>query len=254
VQRFKRRIENMAEGIRRTRLFVAAALVALLGGLMAISGGAAFGSTTHNALWQMEDPDQLLDSSGNANDGTAINVTGVPGFVGNGYHFDGSSSIATVPSSDSLNPGDKDFALTVHVRFTDPPSKAVGDYDLIRKGLASTRGGDYKMEILPSGKPTGKHGKRSQRRSQARAFCFFKDSSKTQGKILDGPNLADGSWHTVVCTKTSKKIQLTVDGATYTNRVKLGSISNNEPVTIGAQTRSADWYDGDMDEVSVDTF
>jgi hypothetical protein len=236
----------MGEGIRRTRLFVAATLVALLGALMAISGGAAFGSTTHNALWQMEDPEQLLDGSGNANDGTAINITSVEGFVGNGYHFDGSSSIATVPSSDSLNPDDNDFALTVHVRFTDPPSKAVGDYDLIRKGLASTRGGDYKMEILPS----GKHGKRS----QARAFCFFKDSSKTQGKILDGPNLADGSWHTVVCTKTSKKIQLTVDGATYTNRVKLGSISNNDPVTIGAQTRNADWYDGDLDEVSVDTF
>src|SRR5215213_1171693 len=226
----------MAKDIRRYLL--AATLV--VGGLLAFCG-AALGST-HNALWQMEDPTQLLDDSGNGNDGTT-NVTGVEGVDANGYHFDGSGSIATVPSSDSLNPGDADFALTVHVRFTEPPSTGVGDYDLIRKGLAPTPGGDYKMEILPRKSNT-----------QAKAFCFFKDSSKTVGKIVKGPNLADGDWHEVVCTKTSTSVELTVDGRTYTNSVRLGSISNDEPVTIGAQTRSADWYEGEMDEVSVDTF
>jgi hypothetical protein len=227
----------MAKGIRTCLL--AAPLV--VGGLLAFCG-AALGSTTE-ALWQMEDPTQLLDDSGNNNDGTTTNITGVPGWVGNGYHFDGSGSIATVPSSDSLNPGDADFALTVHVKFTEPPSTTVGDYDLIRKGLAPTPGGDYKMEILPRKSNT-----------QAKAFCFFKDSSKTVGKIVKGPNLADGDWHEVVCTKTSSSVELTVDGRTYTNSVRLGSISNEEPVTIGAQSRSADWYEGDMDEVSVETF
>jgi Concanavalin A-like lectin/glucanases superfamily len=226
----------MAKGIRSYLL----ATTLVVGGLLAFCG-AALGST-HNALWQMEDPTQLLDDSGN-NDGTTTNITGVEGVDGNGYQFDGAGSIATVPSSDSLNPGDADFAITVHVRFTEPPSTTVGDYDLIRKGLAATRGGDYKMEILPRKSNT-----------QAKAFCFSKDSSKTVGKIVKGPNLADGDWHEVVCTKTSTEVQLTVDGRTYTNSVRLGSISNDEPVTIGAQTRSADWYEGDMDEVSVDTF
>jgi hypothetical protein len=228
----------MAKGIRTC---LPAATLIMVGGLLAFCG-AALGSTT-NALWQMEDPTQLLDGSGNGYDGTTTNITGVEGVDGNGYHFDGSGSIATVPSSDSLNPGDADFALTVYVRFTEPPSTGVGDYDLIRKGLAATRGGDYKMEILPSKNNT-----------QAKAFCFFKDSSKTVGKIVKGPNLADGDWHEVVCTKTSTEVQLTVDETTYTNRVRLGSISNTEPVTIGAQSRSADWYEGDMDEVSLDTF
>jgi hypothetical protein len=226
----------MAKGIRSYLL----ATTLVVGGLLAFCG-AALGST-HNALWQMEDPTQLLDDSGN-NDGTTTNITGVEGVDGNGYQFDGAGSIATVPSSDSLNPGDADFAITVHVRFTEPPSTTVGDYDLIRKGLAATRGGDYKMEILPRKSNT-----------QAKAFCFFKDSSKTVGKIVKGPNLADGDWHEVVCTKSSSSVELTVDGRTYTNSVRLGSISNDEPVTIGAQTRSADWYEGDMDEVSVDTF
>jgi len=227
----------MAKGIRTCLL----ATTLVVGGLLAFCG-AALGSTT-DALWQMEDPTQLLDDSGNNNDGSATNITGVQGWVGKGYHFDGSSSIATVPSSGILNPGDADFALTVHVRFSEPPSKGVGDYDLIRKGLGVTRGGDYKMEILPS-----KHN------TQAKAFCFFKDSSKTVGKIVKGPNLADGDWHEVVCTKSSSSVELTVDGKTYTNSVRLGSISNDEPVTIGAQSRSADWYEGDMDEVSVETF
>ena len=226
----------MAKGIRTCLL----AATVVVGGMLAFCG-AALGSTT-DALWQMEDPTKLLDGSGN-NDGTTTNITGVRGFDGKGYRFDGSSSIATVPSSGSLNPGRADFALTAHVRFTEPPSTAVGDYDLIRKGLAPTPGGDYKMEILPRKSNT-----------QAKAFCFFKDSSKTVGKIVKGPNLADGDWHEVVCTKSSTEVQLTVDGRTYTNPVRLGSISNDEPVTIGAQTRSADWYDGDMDEVSVDTF
>jgi hypothetical protein len=192
----------------------------------------------------MEDPTQLVDSSGNGNNGTTTNITGVPGFAGNGYHLDGSSSIATVPSSDSLNSGGANFALTVHGRFTQLPSTGMGDYDLSSaKGLASTPGGDYKMEILPR-----------KNKTQAKAFCFFKDSSKTVGKIVKGPNLANGVWHTVVCTKTSTSVQLTVDGTTYTNPVQPGSISNTAPVTIGAQTRSSDWYEGDMDEVSVDTF
>jgi hypothetical protein len=227
----------MAKGIRKCLL----ATTLVVGGMLAFCG-AALGSTT-DALWQMEDPTKLLDGSGNNNDGTTINITGVRGFDGKGYRFDGSDSIATVPSSGSLNPGDANFALTAHVRFTRPPSKAVGDYDLIRKGLGVTRGGDYKMEILPRKSNT-----------QAKAFCFFKDSSKTVGKIVKGPNLADGDWHEVVCTKSSSSVELTVDGKTYTNSVRLGSISNDEPVTIGAQSRSADWYEGDMDEVSVETF
>jgi Concanavalin A-like lectin/glucanases superfamily len=214
--------------------------VLLACGMLLAFCGAALGAT-HRAFWQMEDPSQLVDSSGN-NNGTTKNITGVRGFVGNGYHFNG-NSLATVPSSDSLNPGSANITLTVPVKFTQPPSTAVGDYDLIRKGLASTPGGDYKVEILPRNN-----------RTKAKAFCFFKDSSKKVGKIVNGPNLADGVWHTISCTKTPTSVQLTVDGTTYTNPVHLGSISNSAPLTIGAKTGGGDWYSGDMDEVSVDIF
>src|SRR5215210_2221284 len=167
------------EKSRRTYLLA----VALMVGVLLAFSGTALG-TTHNAFWQMEDPNQLVDSSGNNNNGTTTNITAaVPGFVGNGYHFNGNSA-ATVPSSDSLNPGSANISFTVPVKFTQPPSTAVGDYDLIRKGLASTPGGDYKMEILPRNN-----------RTKAKAFCFFKDSAQTVGKLVNGPNLADGVWH-----------------------------------------------------------
>jgi Concanavalin A-like lectin/glucanases superfamily len=227
----------MAARSRRVYLLAAALMV---GVLMAFSGS-ALGATQTVALWKMEDPSQLIDDSGNNNNGTTSNITSVQGVDGNGYHFDGASSIATVPASDTLNPGSADITITAHVNFTQVPNATVGDYDLIRKGLATSRGGDYKMEIVPKKSYT-----------VAKALCIFKDSAKTTGKVVNGPNLADGAWHTISCTKTPTSVVLTVDGKTYTKAVQLGSISNSDVVTIGAQSRSADWYAGDMDEVSVD--
>jgi Concanavalin A-like lectin/glucanases superfamily len=191
------------------------------------------------AFWQMEDRARLVDSSRYRNNGNTHHIKGVAdGFRGKAYHFNGSNSIAKVPSSHSLNSGSADLRLTLHLKFTQPPSTAVGDYDLIRKGLSTSVGGDYKAEILQSG----------------RAFCLFKDSSETVGKIVNGPNLADGRWPTLSCTKTSTSVQLTVDGTTYTKHVHLGSIANGSPLTVGAQAGGADWFAGNMDEVSVRIF
>jgi hypothetical protein len=190
------------------------------------------------AFWHMEDRARLVDSSRYRNNGSTHHIKGpADGVRGKAYHFNGSNSIVKVPSSNSLNPGSANIRLTLHVKFTKPPSTTVGDYDLIRKGLSTSGGGDYKAEVLRSG----------------RAFCFFKGSS-AKGSVLDGPNLADGKWHTISCTKTLESVQLTVDGKTYTRRAHVGSIANGDPLTIGAQARGADWYAGNMDEVSVRIF
>jgi hypothetical protein len=234
-------MNQWAYRLKRSRRIYLLTLALFMVGVLLAFRGAAVGAT-HSAFWQMEDPAQLVDSSGN-NNGITKNIKGVPGTVGNGYHFDGSSSLATVPSSNSLNPGSANLTLTLDAKFTHPPNAAVGDYDLVRKGLSSTSGGEYKMEILPRNNYT-----------KGKAFCLFKDSSRTVGKIINGPNLADGKWHTLSCTKNSESVQLKVDGTTYTKAVHLGSISNSAPLTIGAKTGGGDWYSGGMDEVSVDTF
>lgn len=223
--------------MRRIVILLAAVAMGVL-----LACGAAF-AVTPRALWSMEDPTKLIDSSGNGNNGTTKNIIGVAGLTGDGYHFNGTSSMATVPSSASLNPGDANFRLTVPVKFTQVPSVAVGDYDLIRKGLAATPGGDYKVEILPN-----------QSHTSTQAFCFFKDSSKRIGRIRKGPNLADGNWHTITCSKTATSVKLTVDGTTFTKTATVGKISNAASLTIGAKSGGGDWYSGDMDEVSIEVF
>jgi hypothetical protein len=195
-------------------------------------------AATQAALWHMEDRSSMTDASGSNNTGTTSGITSVPGSSGNGYHFVQGSSVI-VKDSPSLKPGTADFSVTVHVRFSTPPSSTVGDYDLIRKGVSSTTGGEWKIEIFPGNNLTSP------------AYCLFKDTNKNVANIRGTKNLADGNWHTITCAKTSTSIKLTVDGATQSKAASLGSISNSDPLGIGQKPGGGDQYVGDMDEVSI---
>ena len=218
---------------------LATASVSVVAPLVLLAGTAQ--AATPVAVWSMENPGAMTDSSGNGNDGKTTAITSVtdPGF-GNGYHF-GSSSYVTVPDAASLDPGRSDFSFTLRLRFDKPPSGATGDYDVIRKGVAGTTGGEWKMEIFPGGGLTSP------------AFCLFKDDAKKTATLRGTKNLADGAWHTVTCAKTATKILLTVDGVTKSSAVTLGSIDNNQPVSVGRKLGGGDQYVGDMDEVRVES-
>ena len=81
-------------------------------------------------------------SSGNHNDGT---LHGGITRTGSGYTFDGHSGYVSVPNAATLNPGAADIAITVGFTLDGNPG-AGNDYDLVRKGLAGTKGGDFKVE------------------------------------------------------------------------------------------------------------
>lgn len=193
-------------------------------------------AATTVGLWQMDESSgAMVDASSFGNDGNLSNVTRVsPGYNGSGraYSFNGSSSKVTVPNDSSLNPGSQNVTIKAHVKFSTRPSSAVGDYDLVRK--QSNSAGTYKMEILLTG----------------RAFCRF---SGTDGgtNITAGPDLSDNRWHTITCRKTSSNISLTVDGATFSKNIRVGSISSSIALYLGAKPPGADWYKGIMDEVSI---
>jgi len=219
----------------RDRMRTVAGLVASFAVFVG-SATAASGATT--ALWHMDETSgtTMVDSAG-SNDGTLKNVAlGQSGFRGKAYSFNGSSSVVTIPSAAALNPGSNDLSFTVHVKFTKVPS---GDYDLLRKGLSSTAGGDYKMEILR--KDSGASGQ---------ASCHFTGSNSAATKTA-GPNLADGKWHTITCAKTANAIRLMVDGSNYSKSVSVGSITNSAVLTVGAKSGGGDWFNGLMDEVSI---
>jgi hypothetical protein len=196
----------------------------------------AYGATVV-AVWHMSDTGTTMtDSSGNGLNGHLNHVlTGQPGYSGTGFGFASKPAYITVPDSPLLDPGTGPLSITVHVKTSVKPSSSVGDYDLIRKGLASTSGGDYKMEVLESGS----------------AFCLFRGSSGTVS-IGHGPNVADNRWHTLTCSRSSNSVTLTFDGVSYTKSGSIGSISNSSAVSIGAKNTSGeDQYTGLMDEVTI---
>lgn len=192
------------------------------------------------SVWHMDETSgtTMVDSVG-GNNGTLSDVTlGQPGVSGTAYGFNGQDSIVTVPDSPSLDPGNADFSFTISAQMTVVPAL---DYDLFRKGLNTTDGGDYKVEAVPA-----------QNGTIAQAHCVFEGSVNT-GQISGGPNLADGQWHTLTCWKNATAIGVIVDGQSFWHSVTVGSIGSSAPLTIGAKLKGRyvkDQFNGNLDEAS----
>ena len=220
--------------------FRTALLVPAVALLLALAAGPALAAASSAATWHMNETSgaTMLDASGNSNHGKLKNITlGVPGLNGSkGYGFNGKSSVILVPDSASLNAGKADLVVTVHVAFTKVPAD---DYDLIRKGLSSSAGGDWKIEIV------NVDGK-------AIARCYLKGSAGSWQKTT-GPDLADGKWHTITCEKHATTVVLSVDSKVWKTTKALGTMANAAQLSIGAKAEGGDWYAGSLDEVSIVT-
>jgi len=172
----------------------------------------------------------MYDAVG-AHNGT-LNAVGVgaPGFTGTAFTFPGSAFVS-VPSAPDLNPGAANITITIRLKTTSAP--ATPDWDLIRKGLFTTTGGEYKVEYQPSGQ----------------ASCGFVGSGGSR-ELIAGPALNDGAWHKVECTKNASSIVLVVDGQPFSIAGAVGSISNTAAMAIGARPGS-EFFQGSLDEASV---
>jgi hypothetical protein len=116
-------------------------------------------------------------------------------------------------------------------------------YDVVRKGLAATAGGDYKMEIKGTSDPT-----------VGRLHCLFKGSGGRVSRVAP-VDIVDGRWHTLECVKRSNVVVAKVDGESYKKAGSAGSISNSTNVMVGAKTADPfdDMFDGSMNFVRIDT-
>lgn len=213
-------------------LIVAAGLTVALAGL-ALPANAAL---TVRALWNMDSLPTMVDSAGGDNNGTTSNITLVSG----AYSFNGTSSVATSPDRPNLNPGTTDIRLTARISTTSVPRSSSQTYDVVRKGLTTSSGGYYKLEIRRSS--TG----------LAVPACHFKDSSGRIGEAVSTVGLANRGFVTVACTKTSSGVTVNVAGQEVTAHRKLGSISNTAPVYVGAKGNGTDWFPGLMDFVKIE--
>jgi hypothetical protein len=211
----------------------------LLALLLAASPAAWAALSSRAADWQMDESSgRMIDASPNHNDGSPTDV----GYTGSSYLFNGSTSRVVVPDSESLNdPRDKDITLTARLKPTDAPMDD-DSYDIVRKGLSTTPGGDYKMEIKRTRDPT-----------VGRLHCLFRGSRKTVQRVAS-TDIIDGSWHTLECAKTSSSVVARVDGKSFTAKGSAGSISNHREVIVGAKITSPcdDVFEGEMDYVGID--
>ena len=206
--------------------------------LLLVASPTAWAALVKAADWEMnERSGPMIDSSGNGNNGTPTNVVR----TGSTYHFNGSTSRVVVPDDNSLDPADRGITLRASVRVA---GKRLDDdsYDVVRKGLVTTPGGDYKMEIYRTSNP-----------AVGTLHCLFEGPRGVVSKLAR-PDIVDGRWHKLACTKKGNSVVAWVDGRSYAKRGSAGSISNSKEVLIGAKMTNPldDVFHGSMKRVSID--
>jgi hypothetical protein len=227
-------------------LVVAAAVGAVVVGISTPAGAVASNPV---AVWEMNEArgaTVMVDSSGHGLNGTiGTEVTTGFTFAGaTGYDFawllpntppPHPQHIVAVPDNTSLDPGTRDYAVTVRMRTT----SSFGN--VVQKGQSTVPGGNWKIEA-----PLGF------------IRCMFKGSS---GGLLikSDRTVKDGLWHTIRCERTATALTLTIDGVLSARGVgATGNISNTWPVSIGGKsycnqtTITCDYFPGEIDRIQID--
>ncbi|MEU4218163.1 laminin G domain-containing protein [Actinoplanes sp. NPDC026623] len=201
------------------------------------------------ALWNMNEwpgSRTMADSSGNRltgriglEVGTGTQISGATGYRFDRLEPDSPPThpghLVTVSDSSDLDPGTRDFTLTVRLRTVHKFG------NIVQKGQATVSGGNYKMQ-LPGGLPE----------------CLFRGSTTTL--LVHSPvRVNDGRWHTVRCARTGSGLAMTVDGSVVARKPGwTGTIANSWPLTIGGKPScdqievGCDYYAGDLDYVQIE--
>lgn len=215
---------------------LALGLVLLVGG--AVIAWAATGTTTGGARVAGVAPSAnlvVLDSSGSGHHGIRQGDpdVGLPGRHGRAYGFGRVGSWVQVQPAPGLNPEDRQFYLSAWINFPRDPSR-FETYDIIRKGLSYTPGGEFKLEIL----------------SRGRVKCSAKDAAGHEERVILGDvDVTDGRWHRVGCARTAGKWLGMADGVVVAKGTALGSIANDASLAIGSKYGNEDIPPGLVDDV-----
>ncbi len=190
----------------------------------------------------------MLDSSGSGNNGTitgtvdttVVGRTGLPGDFAYGF---GPGGIVKVADSATLNPGSMPISIDLWIKAAGP----VGDWNMIQKGLSTTAGGQYKVEIRP--KLSGTQG------VPACTFHGVTAAGAAKASLVGTKNVVDGSWHEVTCRYDGARVTESVDGTVDRSKsAAVGTISNSAVLAIGAkpsQVVGDDQYVGYVDDVAI---
>jgi Laminin G domain len=230
------------EPLRNRRLWIVTGAVAAM--LLPQSGVAGAAGGYSLVRWDMNEPGGARTMSAGSGWG-ADGTIGDEVTTGGGYYsFDRlepdtppahPAHLVTVRDHDALDPGSRDFAVSVRLRTR----SSFGN--VVQKGQATVSGGSFKLQI-PSG----------------RVQCWYRGTS---GQLLvTAPKaINDGQWHTVKCIRDRQGVVLEIDGTTVAEKWGwTGTIANSWPLSIGGKTDcdqisvGCDYFAGDIDYIAVE--
>jgi hypothetical protein len=199
--------------------------------ILALAGPAQAAGTVE-ALCNMDSLPTMVDSAGGDNNGSTNDVT----LSGGAYSFNGSTSIASVPNKDNLNPGTANIKIDVRLKVNAPPKRGAS-YDILRKGTSRTSAGYYKLELRGTS-------------SGMNAACIFKNANTVVATVTTP--IPSKTWLTIDCIKTTKTVSVAVNGSTKRTVSKtLGSLGNTSGVNVGGKGDGTDVFNGLIDKASI---
>lgn len=210
-------------------------------------------ASTHSVTWNMnETGGRVMHAAGAGPDGTigAHVQVGVSTGAGRGYRFPAPAPTRQDPArlvtvtdnaaaAGFLDPHGAPITITVRLK---PGS---GQYNVLQKGQATTAGGYYKMEVNGAGRTPGIPD------------CNFGDGAHS-AQVAWPSRIDNGSFHTVVCSKTATRVSIRVDGGKAVSKAAaIGSISNTYALSIGGKvscnggTVDCDYLEATVDRAAV---
>ena len=154
--------------------------------------------------------------------------------------FTGAPGYATT-SGTTFSPGDAEFAFGAVIRVAKVEEKT--SPNVIQGGMGNDTG-QFKIALKPA--------------DGGRAVCVVKGTRGSYTVKSPVTGLADGRWHTLVCSRQAGSVSISVDGVTKTAAVTPGTIrlAAGRPLLVaskGAKTTYTDQVIGDVDCAAVTT-
>lgn len=204
-------------------------------------GGGCFNlPSAARAWWKFDESSGsiAIDSVG-VNDGTLINgPIRTAGVVSRAMDFDGVNDHVRVPDSSALDVGTGDFSIEAWIRTADSNAMIVSK-------RVNNGGGNYVGYLFMV--------------NNGRLLVQLADpiNSWRNYANLSGPRVDDLQWHHVALTvdrNSSFGGRIYLDGVnifTFDPTSRSGSLSNSSSLTIGRTSDSSNYFDGQIDEVSL---
>jgi hypothetical protein len=86
--------------------------------------------------------------------------------------------------------------------------------------------------------------------------CAMRDANRNTGYVsTSATTIGDGTWHTLMCTKTATSVTLTKDGVAHTKAASLGDMSSTQQLNFGAEqvnsTTFWEHFPGEMENITI---